>query len=517
MLPVAPGIIPAIKSVRGEPGSFVATPSIPSDVSEELVFPGAHTSYVVTDWIEAHKESEDCKRTLEKIIEAIQYIRWSQFLGALRDSVESIKGRLDEIYADQDGFKSHTDAVVLVEKEKSNQWVAEVALEHLDFLAHEYVALGSKGAQKFSAYLSHENPDFKKNLVGKIIVLFDDASFSGTQLHEHVTSVMRAVERARPRGIVVIAPFMTGHAAAKIVSLSTRVLPVFLSDHKRIPTLAEIDLPESGRGLVSRLWGYSDSDLTKLGLTWFSHKVPNYMSFPQPIAHGSIYKTDGTCVARKIGFIPEVLPVYKRGVNLIWPDVLQVKRPRFVRAEEPAVFGGPPIVDVASIVEMKRWMDVNKLEPETSLVFSDIDDTLVCKGLRVPLEPITAATISSIQAKGFKVVGCTARPVEHAQLTLLELSEMGISLGTEAMRKKIEVIAFGKTNSYLYKGIIYADGSSRGKGEGVHFFCSELSRKIDLKYVLMIDDKMEELEKVFHACLAMRVGFKGFCLAHRRK
>lgn len=96
--------------------------------------------------------------------------------------------------------------------------------------------------------------------------------------------------------------------------LQQRLLPAHLSDARNLRMLSDVSAPHYQ--VIIDLWFKGDrSEGDCLGLAYFEHKVPNDLSFPAPIAKGSVYMMSGTkSVAIKAGLfklVEDPIPPYK--------------------------------------------------------------------------------------------------------------------------------------------------------------------------------------------------------------
>jgi hypothetical protein len=499
-------MISASRAVLGEEDSYIGIPSPPEEIPELKIASSSHVTYHAEGWIACHLERE--QRVLRTVLDSVRYVRHDEFVRQLSSTTGSVIEQLTGHYARAGkSFIPDRDTVVLVEKHKSNQWVAELALHHFNFMGNLYMALGSKDAVAFTNYLS-SHPEIAATLQDKTIILFDDASFSGKQLHDHV----RAIQSVRGiRSIGVIAPFMTAHADRIIRALSRDHCPVFLGAHETITTLDTIpELDAPAKTQLCELWGYTASEIRNLGLTWFSHKIPNYQSFPQVLAHGSIYSCGKSSRDRVIEVIPHVESPYKRSDEI--PVELEHKYPTLRSKTEATPPSTQEIREARSISEMNTFLLASDYQKKETLLLSDIDDTLVSKETKGLVEGATTSRVIKAVQDRFNILGCTARPILEGQKTIAQLGSMEITLGTDKTRSADSVIALGTTSSYLYKGIIYAPPGSDGKGSAVHHFCSLGGALDQIRNVCMIDDKLSELEKVQAVCERMGMNFIGFHL-----
>lgn len=132
----------------------------------------------------------------------------------------------------------------------------------------------------------------------KNIVIVDDGSFTGNQMANNISGASRILETVyghKKHEFHVIVPFVTKPAAKKLFSLKQKVH--LYTSPMAMKSVAEV-IPAKylDRGL--KLLGLHKSRASSAALTYFSHKIPNSMSFPKALADG--------------GFIPDFPPPYKR-------------------------------------------------------------------------------------------------------------------------------------------------------------------------------------------------------------
>jgi hypothetical protein len=190
------------------------------------------------------------------------------------------------------------ESVALVTPRKSNLWVAELVSAYFpQFKSRMYCSLGEKDANEFIATITADTK-LGAALRGKAIVLYDDGSFSGKQMHDHIFAISRMRDIGL-KAIVAVVPFRTGHAEKHIASVGTPLL--ILSESVRIPALS--DLGEALVKPLQRAWTIEVNPAT-LGLFFFEHKIPNAQSFPEPVVGATVYALDGR---------PATIPPYHYG------------------------------------------------------------------------------------------------------------------------------------------------------------------------------------------------------------
>ncbi len=284
-----------------------------------------------TEWVSMHEIKY--QPALESLLGQVRRISYDSFKQSLGASIKSIFGPLDiSNPADYRAFLSR--AVVLVEDKKSNQWVAELARKHFKFAAADYYRLGEKDARSFTGHIRyHADAEEKRKFEGKVIILFDDGSYSGKQIHDHVMALMKLKKDRELKfdKICVIVPYMTDHASEKVQSTARKVevavrkqadekapdeedapSDVIIAKSERIPTVAESVSREHAE-LLTELW-WSKEDATEgphsKGIIWFDHKIPNDQSFIGAIEKGNVINHSAIC-KRKFMIIPPVIIPYK--------------------------------------------------------------------------------------------------------------------------------------------------------------------------------------------------------------
>ncbi|MBS0652914.1 MAG: hypothetical protein JSR39_05215, partial [Verrucomicrobia bacterium] len=124
------------------------------------------------DWAARNCPDRVAQQVVSSVSGCIRRISFPEFSQALGRSMHTLPKGLDK------------RAVVLTSEHKSNQWVAEVAKGHHRFNS-TYQSLGHEHASDFVAYLDQT----ASGKCPKEIVLFDDASFSGNQMTNHVNAI----------------------------------------------------------------------------------------------------------------------------------------------------------------------------------------------------------------------------------------------------------------------------------------------------------------------------------------
>ncbi len=294
-------------------------------VPEDHTLANEASLYLREDWIQAHNPA--IQDAVREVAESIQHVSFAKFKEMLGVSVRDIKEKLSDRVGPNriGGFDSKRDAVVLIEGYKSNKWVAEIAMHEFGFQPESFYRLGEKNARSFVEYVNANLVESRAALRGKTVVLFDDGSYSGTQMTDHVKAIRTLAQKHKIeiKSIAVVVPYMTDLALEKLQTLELNQrrkkrgqgeIPVVISSHERISTLADLEHVDD----IQRIWGktiYKNTPLDALGLLWFDHKVPNDQSFGGiPLVRKTIVDSDGTPKNQNFSgeLIPDVIPVYKQ-------------------------------------------------------------------------------------------------------------------------------------------------------------------------------------------------------------
>ncbi|MBS0651058.1 MAG: hypothetical protein JSR93_07850 [Verrucomicrobia bacterium] len=223
-------------------------------------------------WAATHcdSETEPVVASVSGLVRRISFPQFSQALGRCINTLP--KGLANR-------------CVVLTSEHKSNQWVAEVAKSHHQFNS-TYLSLGHDHASDFVEYL-------ERTPVGKCpkeIVLFDDASFSGNQMTNHVNAIKaKLIEKGVKCNIRVVVPFATRVALDRLQNIQPEGnVNITLHCDEVIPTIKQQMSPENFQILdtySTETWGVPLSNPENIeqdsGIAgvYFDHKIPNNQSF----------------------------------------------------------------------------------------------------------------------------------------------------------------------------------------------------------------------------------------------
>lgn len=268
-------------------------------------------------WVDAHPDN--VRKIARIAAKCIKYVPHKEFGVRLSHTLDHM---CRQISLNRKGlFDPSKEAFVLVEPNKSNKWVADLARHDCGFDAARYYRLGEKDAREFSQYVSTLTKEtILEDFRGKSIILFDDGSYSGAQMVAHVRAVIEAIQKYRlpVQSIGIAIPYMTRHAYEALQRIKEQSpIPIFIGQPEIIRSLKEMDATFGIGDQLCAMWQLNRDDLAKLGLYLFDHKVPNYQSFPLDLAKGKVRDLDGRHVVRgrndfvTVPFFREEPPPYK--------------------------------------------------------------------------------------------------------------------------------------------------------------------------------------------------------------
>jgi hypothetical protein len=244
-------------------------------------------SSLAEEWVGQHEEKYQA--ALNVLIEKVERISFAEFQASLELAVESFNKKLDSSF-------TRDSTYVLVEKGKSNLWVAELAMKYLQLREiPKFVALGDKKAHQFLPLLDelHTFKD-RESLQGRVtpmprhIILFDDGSYSGKQMHDHVEAIINKCRDLNIKTkIYIIVPYITKCAKEIFEKRLSSKHGVFVAAHKGIPTIKEAMKDNKLSGLLDELYWEKEGCATR-GVYYFDHKIPNGLSFVEALSTGNI-------------------------------------------------------------------------------------------------------------------------------------------------------------------------------------------------------------------------------------
>lgn len=302
----------------------------------------------VFDWVKLHDDTPVDQTTrvsprsvAEKVAKAVTFIPFKTFKKELISSYNDILAKVKPLYSSRGTpFNSLDDLIVLVEGNKSNKWAAELVRHETDDNPFAYIRLGSKDAVEFGQFLEQlpkaREAAVKAQFQDKVLMLFDDGSYSGKQISDHVKAILQLIKKHKlnPKAIAVVIPYMTLYALTRLQTIAQTApqsCQVYISTHNQIVTLHQLTRANPNltgpalalakkveaveRKLLADMWYKGQqSFLETIGLIWgiAGTKVPNSQSFPIAIANGSIMNAQGVPIKTSIRLVPENGPCYKK-------------------------------------------------------------------------------------------------------------------------------------------------------------------------------------------------------------
>lgn len=189
--------------------------------------------------------------------------------------------------------KTLQNSVILVAEDKSNKWVAEIAMKYFpkNFSSNtKCLELGQQEAGVFVNTLDK----IPQKIWPANIVLFDDAGFSGKQMTGHLKKIAQKIGPQQTKtNVYAVLPFVTNVAVNELEkarqlfqenSKGNMQLRVVYSEI--IPTVKEILPPADFDELNNYLGeilepkqGDNKGKDSGIAVTYFDHKIPNNQSF----------------------------------------------------------------------------------------------------------------------------------------------------------------------------------------------------------------------------------------------
>lgn len=256
-----------------------------SDTSSPL------SEWGVAPYVSAHSAAD--QPHIQIAIDQIQHVSFDEFIRALGRSLSAVYDHLEP-----NGRTLGSDCITLIEDGKSNLWVAALAKKFFAFDPERCLDLGLNNAESFRSMLEVNQRDLaivREKFRGKSVVLFDDASYSGKQMSQHLFHTLKSIhEFGLPaREVIVVVPYMTAVAKTEIEQVRHKFsLESFIAPSENLKMLSA--LPATTFQVLTNLWYQGKSEeASKIALAMFEHKVPNYQSFPAAIARGSVYQIIG--------------------------------------------------------------------------------------------------------------------------------------------------------------------------------------------------------------------------------
>lgn len=257
-------------------------------------------------WINSftQPEAQDAARWL---VDNITRITFRDFQRELIDLLEVVKKEIADVpyitLAPRDSMY-----------QKSETWVAQMAVD-LGLVPPQDIVL----AKHIASYVN-THPDIR------YVLYFDDASYSGDRIRTNMLGQSINLMRHPNLMYKIIIPYMTSFAAnmAKEVVQQSLRPKVRVFNRERISTIDDLLMKEPlprQKQLMKAFSQYMDINMDRdsygITLTYFDHKVGDWLSFPESVRKGWVRDENGEIIATH-QFIPEIIPPYKRpGTNVV--------------------------------------------------------------------------------------------------------------------------------------------------------------------------------------------------------
>ncbi|MBS0624536.1 MAG: hypothetical protein JSS32_00625 [Verrucomicrobia bacterium] len=251
----------------------------------------------VEGWINGHCFFQ--RPMARKIMKMVRHIPYGEFKTALLSTVRHFNSKIEGLPPND------RDYIAIARNYKSNGWVTDLVLPHLTHLPTAIVNWDS--SVKY----------FRKTHNVKRVVLFDDATYSGSQLSYMISTLVDLKMDFSPDPafkIYAAVPFMTN--PERVVHDSIRPY-VEIMEHVHLQTVGEAFSEAECRVLESQ-YDLSQESRGSMGLTYFDHKVPDYLSFPNFLAKSLTAEAEHCnpqCMDEPI--IEEFTPPYKEDWEVI--------------------------------------------------------------------------------------------------------------------------------------------------------------------------------------------------------
>lgn len=280
-------------------------------------------------WIEAHERAiQPGARTL---VRATTYIPHEVFIAAFKQTIEDFESNI----ANDPNFQY----LSVIEPAKSLVWMNDIAKGLLKKKPEKEATI-SKFGEFLETVIKIQNVssavalNFLKN-----IVVFDDGIYSGKQITGFIVHIKTEIEKSNKinsvklpmPNFIVACPFITEKGAERIRKLAQDIfVNVTIVGHRCIETLNQaLRRLRVSQGVIDKVQQLRISsiglekeimDMKKnwgdIGMCFFDHKIPDYLSFPKNLSQGIVMKMDGeTNTDGLFQFLPDVSGPYHIDFN----------------------------------------------------------------------------------------------------------------------------------------------------------------------------------------------------------
>ncbi|MBF0522531.1 MAG: glycerophosphodiester phosphodiesterase [Candidatus Omnitrophica bacterium] len=258
-------------------------------------------------WVEAHKDPH-LRDLAQFLLSHVTHVSQKEFEEALQETVDDFNSKI--------GDKPYVLLLPQWNGNRSEWWTYQLALEKGLKPAKDIIKMAAQGAS-YNSYLAMVQ---QIRDAGKDVVLIDDAVYSGVHMLDIVQRLFGDTwgnnPDSRDLNFHFVAPFMSTNIEERIFADSNRSgnRNVYFYKHRFMQTLSEIFRSEPERRKWFEIFfGMIDYFYSYRTLTYFQHKVPDFLSMFDWITQGNIYEERQGALERDaaIKFIPETIPPYE--------------------------------------------------------------------------------------------------------------------------------------------------------------------------------------------------------------
>lgn len=222
-----------------------------------------------------------CERALTNLVARIQCIDFNTFRTGLSSSFNSVLENLNP----------RLRTAVGVVPGKSNEWVTKIAIDRFKMLSG-FPCFNIDHKARLNLQRSMEMAIERREYVNlpQQIILFDDGSYSGEQMVNHVESMIEKLKhKAKETTLFIVVPYMTSRARTRLDAIRVMLeseypnIKLTIADHETIQTVKEL-LSDDEYRQIRAIYPVLTEEDSGITLTCFDHKLPNGQSFFQPVA-----------------------------------------------------------------------------------------------------------------------------------------------------------------------------------------------------------------------------------------
>lgn len=304
MIDSQPTISHDLKDIKGKKKEYVVPEGVPVPLTN-----GSVDEVKKKEWVEGHPDS--LHTMAEYIADHITYVNFDNFVSNLVEVTNEVMEKIGE--------KDYVLVNLMkAGNEKSDKWVKDLMK---DRIKNPSAVLKPSEVGEWLK----EHPDIND------LLYMDDAVFSGIQLRDSFLEpmfedeVMKEISKERKINLNMSVPFISErfldrYTPENLAKAGFNLNMIIPNESIIMPTLAgllnrEEDKEKAKVVKEEILWTKGDDNESNHELTYFQHKMPDYLSFNMDALHGSIRrgsKKEGYYPWNK-GFIPEIKPPYKSG------------------------------------------------------------------------------------------------------------------------------------------------------------------------------------------------------------